>query len=509
MPETIVVNKADLQAMIRENFGAAKAEAREEVLAIMNEKIEKAMGSRGSAPEAEARRRALEEARAELDGRREEGVDRTVIARLEKESKELREQLDKIRKDPNPETRNAQGIDTDPSKVRFADTEALEKRVAFLDMSSQHLRGRQEARRARKLAIKRGDGGDLALFAIGLAHHRNLKDTVSWLRETGYQAVAQRFEEANDAQKLANLRALNTLTLAKGAVLVPEPAVAEFVELLYAKTAVRQLGVRSVPMQGKVNIGRMATGVTASWGDESSAENASEPTFGASELIAHKLKIFVPISNDLVRRATPDVVSLVERHMLNAARVEEDKKFLRGDGTVKTPKGLLNLVNSSNLFNANGTINLQNVTSDLGKAVRLVEEANIDVPEDDGGWIFAPRSKWYLKTVRDTNGGKGFPEMDMGMLMTYPFVSTTQVPRNLGGGSDESEVYFIAASQFLIGDEINMQIDASQEASYKDSSGTTQSSFNNDETITRLIHESDFAALRTTGASIIQVVKWT
>ena len=50
-------------------------------------------------------------------------------------------------------------------------------------------------------------------------------------------------------------------------------------------------------------------------------------------------------------------------------QIAEDSKFIRGDGSSDTPKGILSSVASGQKFNGNSTFNLANAVSDLLKAM--------------------------------------------------------------------------------------------------------------------------------------------
>src|SRR4029453_3798299 len=98
-------------------------------------------------------------------------------------------------------------------------------------------------------------------------------------------------------------------------------------------------------------------------------------------------------------------------------------------------------------------------------------------------WILSPRSKMYLMTVRDANGNFAFrDEMRAGGLWTFPFGAKTQIPENLGGGGDESEIYLVDMADAVIGDATSIIIDSSTEAAYHDGSQGI-AAFSQDQTV--------------------------
>jgi HK97 family phage major capsid protein len=342
-------------------------------------------------------------------------------------------------------------------------------------------KGMKAARFVRALAAGRGDPNRAAAFA-----KEYYKD------EVGAEIV----------------KGLVASVAADGGFIIPPAYSEELIELLYNQTAIRKLGATIIPMPtGSITIPKVTGGVTASYVGEVTSPNATKPTLGSISLSYKKLRVTVAISNDLLRFSSPSADSLVRNDITNQMKVKEDSTFLRGAGGVFSPKGLRYLALSGNVFAANGTVNLANVTLDLGKAILKLEENNI--PFIKPGWVFAPRTRQYLVTVRDGNGNFAFrQEMLGGTLWGFPFVSTNQVPKNLGGGTDESEVYLADFNDVLVGETSDMNIDTSQEAAYLDESGNLVSAFANDQTVLRVIARHDLGLRRDESVSVITEVKW-
>jgi len=290
-----------------------------------------------------------------------------------------------------------------------------------------------------------------------------------------------------------------------GGFLIPEEFSADVIELLGARVALRRLNPVVIPMEhGTLTIPKLTGGATAYYQDEDADATKSEQTFGQVKLSWKKLVTLVPVSNDLLRYSAPSVDALVRDDMVNAMSRREDLAFIRGTGTDYTPKGLLNWCPGGNKTAANGTVNLTNVTLDIGKIITTL--ANADVRMIRPGWLFHPRTEWYLKTVRDANGNFAFKEeMDRGNLFTFPYATTTQIPINLG--SDESEVYLADFADIIIGESMRLSIDVSTEAAYLENS-TVKSAFSRDETVIRAIAEHDLVVRHEQSIAMLTTVKW-
>jgi len=300
-----------------------------------------------------------------------------------------------------------------------------------------------------------------------------------------------------------------------GGVLVPDQYVAEIIDLLSAQSTVRAMGATTMPMsRGSMSIPKLTKGATSSYVGESEKGGSSQQEFGSIQMSAKKLKTLVPISNDLIRDSSPRADSIVRDDMVRSMALREDIAFIRDDGTENKPKGMYYWAASDNKFNVSddsGSTTLDTVTNDLIKALFKLEGK--DVPMTRVGWIFHPRTKYFLMKLRDGNGNYAFrEEMQNGMLLGYPFMTTTQIPTNLDastdGDDDESEIYLADFGQLIIADNTELIIDVSTEASFYDGSSQV-SAFDNDLTLMRAIARHDFGSRYDEAISVIEAVDWS
>ena len=301
---------------------------------------------------------------------------------------------------------------------------------------------------------------------------------------------------------------LNTGTGSEGGFLVPTVLSSEIIEILRATAVVMAAGPRILPMpQGNITIPAGATGSTATYGAENADIVATEPTFREVVLQAKKLSAIVPMTNELINDASGNVDAFVRDDLVTAMAERSDLAFLRGDGTANTPVGFLNLVNVANSNAANATVNLQNVTFDLG--IAELGLLNNNVPLEGSVWFMAPRTMIFLRDLRDGNGNLAFPSMsnEPPTLRSKRVFSTSQIPINLGGGTDESEVYLVNMRHVLLGETGDMEIDTSQEASYFDGANL-QSAFSKDLTLIRTKWRHDIDIRQIFCLSLITAVTW-
>lgn len=405
----------------------------------------------------------------------------------------------------------ARAVQDEPAKGAAEVATELERDPAKVE---KLVRGKPVERKERMLlsveedtkrGFKPGENPDKALgrIIIGAARaHRDRVDIAEGIRRVGYDATASEYER--------HLRALSSTTSGAGADLIPAQYSSDFIEFLRPNTVIRDLGCPVISMPGgQIDIGRQNGTATASWVGDPSSVNESSLTTGRTGLNAKKMAIITAISNDLIRRSVPGADGLVQQDVLAAAGVEEDVQFLRGLGSVYRPKGIRWTASSTNIFAANGTFNFANGLADSTKMIRLVAEGNIPGLMS-AQWVMPPRSYFAflsLAGAANLQGASIWTELRSMAFLGFKLRWTTQIPTNLGGGTD-SENYFIVPQHIVIGDTLNVEVTVSQEASYSDSGGTAQSTFVRDETAIRLIKESDINMRHTRAAAILYGVNW-
>lgn len=293
-----------------------------------------------------------------------------------------------------------------------------------------------------------------------------------------------------------------------GGAWVPENYLAsEFIELLRPASAVRKLNPRFVELTGgTASLPGLQGGATSYYKAEGAQGTKSEGTSRRVNLVSRELMTFVPITYQLLRRAAPDAAAMVRDDAVAASAQRSDLAFIRGDGTENSPKGMRYQAAAANIIPANATVNLANVTTDLGKARLALLEA--DVTFRRPGWMMAPRTENYLMTVRDGNGNYAFrAEMLLGMLWGYPYAVTTQIPINLGSGSDESEVYFADFADVVVGEEDTMQVDVFDQITYWDGAAW-QSAAQNNEIVLRVVEHHDIGVRHPESVAVLTEVTW-
>lgn len=359
---------------------------------------------------------------------------------------------------------------------------------------------------AQPMARSQAKGADFARLCLALAANKGIPElAVAW--------AAKRF---GDQMADPVCKALSASVATAGGFLVPEVLSGEIIDLLRPRTVVRASGVPTAPLvNGGLLINRHSSTSQAQYIGENQAAPKTEPTVGQIRLTARKLAAIIPISNDLIRYSPFGAEQFVVSDIVNSMATTEDAAFLRGNGLGNAPKGMRYWASptSTQVIAAQGTVNISNCRGDLGKLELALMNAN--VPMIAPTWVMHPRTLTFLRNLTDTNGNLAFPEVNQSiavangqaMLRGFPVRTTTAVPANLGGGSNESEIYFYDASEGIIGEATGILIDASGDASYSDGSNTV-SAFQNDQTVIRAIAQHDFAMRHDQAVAVLTGVTW-
>lgn len=336
------------------------------------------------------------------------------------------------------------------------------------------------------------EGADTGLMVAALANSNGDRDrAATLLEEQGHSGISA---------------ALSGATQQAGGVLVPRPQSEVLIKLLKPRVVVRKMGAVSHDMPaGMLRKGREASPPTAGYIGENAPIVESEPTFDNVDQDFKTLAALVPIGNAILAHASPSLGMIVRNQLLDYMGLREDLAFIRGDGSSNTPKGMRNWCLPGHLRTGLGN-SVAVVELNLRWMVSVVEDSN--VPMLNPGWIMRGATKHFLASLRDPSGAKLYPSIEASnTLHGYPIATTSQVPNNLGTGND-TEIIFADFSQMMIGDDQEIRIASSTEATYVDINGNTVSAFQRDQTLMRAISRHDFAPEHDEAISVITGTGW-
>ena len=322
------------------------------------------------------------------------------------------------------------------------------------------------------------------------------------LEEAGYGEVAKEFDTPQQ-------RALNASSSTAGGVFVPDDISNDIIEILRPMTTFLRGGPRRVSLaNGNYHMPAGASGATAYWRGEGKPIQPSQPTFTDINLSAKLLGALVPITDQLLRWSRVDIRDWVERDMAAAMAQELDRAAYFGSGTIYEPQGILNIGGVGTVAASGGTA--PTVAQIEGDASKL--ELNMDMinlPQDRAAWVMSPRTLTFLQNLRDGNGNRYFPELQAALptWRNKPVMKTTNMPVNLGAGTDESVLALINFGDVFFGESRALQFAVSTDASYV-KNGQTVSAFQNELLLIRATTEVDVGLKYLQAVQKLTNIRW-
>lgn len=286
----------------------------------------------------------------------------------------------------------------------------------------------------------------------------------------------------------------------------------DIIEFLRPQSVVIKMGGPTLPMTtGTLRLPRISGGAVASYIGENVAAPKTQQTFGQVVANYKKLAALVPISNDLLRYASPNAEGMIRGDLVSAMAQRADLAAIRDNGTASTPKGIRFWAPASGVIAAQTGQTLSNVISDLGKLVVQLRVNNVRFLNP--GWLLAPRIWNFLLTVTNTNGFYVFRDemLSKGTLWGFPFQVTSQIPVNLtdvSAGTAGSEVYLADFADVVICQATQLLVDSSTEAAYVDGSNTN-AAFSLDQMVIRTILEHDIVSRHDFSIAVLTGMTWT
>jgi HK97 family phage major capsid protein len=363
-----------------------------------------------------------------------------------------------------------------------------------------------------KPAPRQGKGLQASRFAVG----------IMLARTNGFQKAAEFVSNAFKDDDVA--KALNSTGVSTGGALIPQAFSSEIIELLRAETVIRSSEPTTYEMpMGNLTIPRLAGGATAAYQGELDDIVASQETFDDIQLNAKKLTALVPVSNDLIRRAPGNIEAIVRDDMVQSLKRREDLAFLLGDGSAGQTVGLLNQCAASAKFIVtpftafdNATILTAVVGTLLGARLQLVNSFSRMIRPH---WFMTPTTENFLMGLRDQVGNFVYrDEMKNNKTLDgIPYKYTQQLPTNLtvyvagtSGATQNAGAYMflVDMADVILAETMNMYVDASDVASYKDSGGNMVSAFTRDQIAFRIIEEHDLALRHQASVCVLVLPAW-
>ena len=299
------------------------------------------------------------------------------------------------------------------------------------------------------------------------------------------------------------VRALNASIATGGGFAIPQGWAGEVISQLRPLVAVRRLNPVIVPApNGNLTWPRIGAGATVGYVPEGSVP-VTQPAFQALNLMARKTAALVPVSNSFLRYASPAGEFIVRQDIIAATAAIEDFNFLRGDGTVNTPRGVRNWAPAANLIPSTGST-YEEISEDLASVEYALTGAN--VPMTSPGWVLNPRTAATLRNLRNaTTSVRLFPEMLKGELNGFPFATSN----NQTLASDGTTEILLADFGQVVISEYGLILDVARSGgTYTDADNNVIQAFQQDQSLIRVISAADIGLRHDAAVAVITGVTY-
>lgn len=272
-------------------------------------------------------------------------------------------------------------------------------------------------------------------------------------------------------------KALATSTDSAGGFLIPTQAIQSLIELFRAETVVKEIGATVLDgLTGiPVEIPKQTGGSTTFWIGENTAITPSDLAFGQLAMNPHTVAALVKLSNRLVRMSSPAAEQLVRNDIAINLALAADLAALRGSGIDGEPLGIANTPGLATIdFNASASTSGYVTNPGYEQMYDMEYQlAQANALRGRLGYLFHPTLRRSFAKIRVDQGGGAangqflsspVTDPQLESYLGYPFRRTTQIPVDLGSGS-QTEVYFGNWSDMIIAMWGGMEILASQETS--------------------------------------------
>lgn len=323
-------------------------------------------------------------------------------------------------------------------KAARAQIDALEK--SFGDLKTAASIGRATA-------AALGEPDPLALGKIAAAVAKSAEDRGSLVgHKPGWDGICKAAESlfgANDGV-VRIAKALGTTPASAGGAITPEEYFPEMlVDVLRARTVIaRTPGITRMTLPTGLGRIPLVTGTTTAYfRAENAAGTHSQITVDDLSMTVHPLTILTSTSRELLRRARPSVLAIIQNDMVQEATRKADSAMLTGaaSGAADPIKGLIASVDPADYIAWGGsTVPL------VDAAIRdaLVGMASDDIPESSRAWIMHPATRIKMMFLRQGDT-YAYPEMRTSAPSLYgaPIIEST--------AALSDQIVYVEGSQWL------------------------------------------------------------
>jgi HK97 family phage major capsid protein len=267
--------------------------------------------------------------------------------------------------------------------------------------------------------------------------------------------VAGKFIKALVMGDSATLKDLSVGVDANGGYLTPLEFAGVLVEKLYKLPVIRPYATRFPMTSDKLEVSTEASTPTVNWTNELAVITQSDPTFADVTLQANELIGISRMSRQLIADADVNtgIVEWVISRFAESIGRAEDAAFMAGTGTGQ-PLGIRGTAGVGTVAQVGANLDGDDIIN-LYYTLPIQYRAN-------AVFLMHDNITKLVRKLKDTSGrylwadtfeGNGLlASATNGTLVGKVVLTQNDIPVNLGGGTDESEIWFGDLSFYAIGD---------------------------------------------------------
>lgn len=286
-----------------------------------------------------------------------------------------------------------------------------------------------------------------------------------------------------------------------GGYLVTDTPAAELIQMLVPQLIFSRVpGVRIYyPTGGPMPFPKKTGRSTAYWVGEGQDITESAPTFGEIKMTPRKLAALISVNKELLADTSGTAEQIIRDDLTEALQLACDLGYLRGIGAANQPLGIRNWTGINTIAVAGTPYTDFLVDALVGVMANNAEPTC---------WIANPRTKGKLLKLKDGDGRplliSDYTGMPRDLLLGLSALYSSQVPTNLGAGTNETEIYCLDGKQIAIGIWQEIEIEASNQAAIWDAAaGRAISAFQRDQVLVKATMRTDIIVRQPAGIAVM------
>lgn len=284
---------------------------------------------------------------------------------------------------------------------------------------------------------------------------------------------------------------------------MPTELIGELIPIMRPYSVIARRIVRMIKMNGNIRFPRISAASLSYWRPaQGSIKKAGTPSFGALTMSPKSLTGLAIVPNKLLTQSGFDADMFVLAELLAGLAYELDRAALAGKGSEYEPKGLINYNAGSGADEVNAFAGgaLSSGQIDWTIPVKMME-AHITNHGTllNASWVFHPVLWRFLMTA--TTGTAGFLAWMNEMvtnktLLSLPFDYSVHIPV-AATSNNPTKMLLLDWFEWIFGQEMDMQVSRSTEATVLDNDGVEHRLWQENETGIKCLWSGDFGLRNT------------